>query len=87
MRLNYSCDMHHRRKTVIAWLAAINIVVRMHCLGADLSTEYLYRTVRDHLVAVHVWLGAWACLPNYEGKVIIQFAVDHLLCCLDYGLC
>ena len=39
----------------------------------------LDRAVRDHLVRVHVRLRAAAGLPDEQGKVIVERAVDHLV--------
>ena len=34
--------------------------------------------VGDHLVEVHVALGARAGLPHHQGKVVVELALDHL---------
>lgn len=36
-------------------------------------------SARAHLVGVHVRLGAAARLPDAEGEVVVQLAVDHLI--------
>ena len=47
--------------------------------GAALAAQNFDRAVGDHLVGVHVGLGAGAGLPDDQREVIVQLAVDHLL--------
>ena len=48
-------------------------------LGAELAAEHLVGAVGDHLVDVHVGLGAGAGLPDHQREMIVELAVDHLL--------
>jgi len=48
-------------------------------LAAHHAAQHLDRAVRDHLVGVHVRLGARSGLPNHQGKVVVELAVDHFL--------
>jgi hypothetical protein len=47
-------------------------------LGADGAAEQLDRAVGDHLVGVHVRLGAGTGLPDGEREIVVELAVDHL---------
>ena len=47
-------------------------------LGAEFAAEHLVGAVGDHLVEVHVGLGAGAGLPDHQRKVIVELALDHL---------
>ena len=49
-------------------------------LGAEFAAQHLVGTVGDHLVEVHVALGAGARLPDDQRKVIVELAFDHLAC-------
>ena len=73
-------DMHRGRVGVVGRLAEIDVVVGVdRLLGADLAAEHLDRAVGDHLVDVHVGLGARAGLPDDEREMIVELAVDHLV--------
>ncbi len=48
-------------------------------LAAALAAEHLVGAVGDHLVEVHVGLGAGAGLPDHQREMIVELAVDHLL--------
>ena len=58
MRFKDSGNMHDRREAVIAGLTAIDMVIRVYSLVANLSPHDLNRTVCNHLVGIHVGLGA-----------------------------
>src|ERR1700754_3113273 len=51
-------------------------------LAAHDAAGKLDRTIRDHLVGVHVGLGAAAGLPNAQWKVAVEFAFDHFVASL-----
>ena len=73
-------DMHRGRERIVRRLAHVDVIVRMHrLLGAEFAAEHLVGAVGDHLVQVHVALGAGAGLPDHERKVIVELAVDHLM--------
>lgn len=59
----------------------------MDLFGAKLATQDLNGTVGDHLIRVHVRLGARACLPDDEREVIIELPSDDLISSLDDGIC
>jgi len=52
-------------------------------LGAAFAAEKLVGAVGDHLVDVHVGLGAGTGLPHDQGEVLVEPAVDHFLRRLD----
>jgi hypothetical protein len=73
-------DMHGGREAVVRRLAHIDVVVGMdRLLRAHLAAQHLDGAVRDHLVGVHVGLGAGAGLPHQLGiKVTSGTAVSWL---------
>jgi hypothetical protein len=80
-------DVHGRREGVVRRLAHVDVIVGMHgLLGAHLAAQHFDGAVGDHLVGVHVRLGAGAGLPDDEREVIVELAVDHFLRGLDDGL-
>ena len=68
-----ACDqraqMDGARDHVVAALAHVDVIVRMHRLA-----ERLAREVRDHLVDVHVGAGAAARLEHVDRKLIVRVA-------------
>ena len=56
--LKHCCDVHNGWEAVIAGLAAINVVIRMHSLSSDLPSEKLNGSVGDDLIGVHVGLSS-----------------------------
>ena len=56
------------------------MVIGVHrCFGSHLAAGEFDRAVRDHLVGVHVALGAGAGLPDAEGEVGVEFSGDDLV--------
>ncbi len=79
--------MHGRRKRVVRRLAHVDMIVGMDRLfGAALAAQKLIGAVGDHLVEVHVGLGAGTGLPHQQGKMIVELAVDHFLSGFDDGI-
>ena len=73
-------DVHCRREGVVRGLAHVDVVIgpdRM--LAAERAAQQLDRAVRDHLVDVHVRLGAGAGLPNKQRVVRVERAGDGLV--------
>ncbi len=80
-------DMHRRRKDIVRGLPLVDVVVRMHqTLLAAAAAENFRRTVGEHLVHVHVGLGAGAGLPDHQGKFVVMLSGDDLVRCLDNGV-
>jgi len=48
-------------------------------LGAHLAAQHLDGAVRDHLIGVHVRLGARTRLPDDQREVVVQLAFDHFI--------
>ncbi len=72
-------DMHCGRERVVRRLAHIDVIVGMNrLLGAEFAAEHLVGAVGDHLIEIHIGLGAGAGLPDDKGKMIVELAVDHL---------
>ena len=72
-------DMHRGRERIVRRLAHVDVIVGMNrLLGAEFAAEHLVGAVGDHLVEVHVGLGAGAGLPDHQRKMIVELALDHL---------
>ena len=72
-------DVHRRGEHVVGGLAAIDVIVGVdRRLAAPLSAEQLVGQAGDHLVGVHVRLGARPRLPDHEGKFLVVLTGHHL---------
>ncbi len=73
-------NMHRGWERVVGGLPPVDVVVWVDgVFGADLAARELYGAVRDHLVGVHVGLGAAPSLPHDEREVLVEAPVDDLL--------
>ena len=73
-------DVHGGRDRVVGRLAHIDVIVRVHRLfRAEFAAERDIGGVRDHLVDVHVGLGAGAGLPHQQRKMLVELAVGDVL--------
>ena len=80
-------DVHGCRIGVVRRLAHVHMVVRVNgSLGAHLAAQHLDGAVRDHLIGVHVGLGARAGLPDDQREMVVQLPLDHLIGGLEDGL-
>ena len=71
-------DVHRGGEAIVRRLAQVDVIVGMdRLLRSQLAAEKLVRAVGDHLVGVHVGLGAGAGLPDREGKMIVELALAH----------
>lgn len=62
-----------------AYLTLVDVIVGMHgILAPQLPAEDLDGPVGNHLVDVHVGLRPGTRLPDYQGEVVLQFAIDDL---------
>ena len=60
-------------KAVIGRLGMVDIVIGMNRLIATFAlTDKFIGTVGNHFIHVHVGLGARACLPNHQRKLVTQ---------------
>ena len=76
-----SRNVHGGWEGVIAALGTVHVVVRVHrALAAKDTPCQLDSTVGDDFVAVHVGLRSRASLPYPQWEVVVQLAVNHLLC-------
>ena len=80
-------DVHGRRIGVVRRLAHIDMVVGMHrLLRAHHAAQHFDGAVGDHLIGIHVRLGAGTGLPDGQGEMVVELAVDHFLGGGDDGL-
>ena len=64
-------DMHDGWKTVVGGLAAIDVVVRVDGPARIRRAERAVGQMRDHLIGVHVGLGAGSGLPHRQREFVI----------------
>ena len=73
-------DMHGCGERVVGRLAEIDMIVGVdRALRANGAAEHFARAVGDHLVQIHVGLGAGAGLPHDQREMAIERAGDHLV--------
>ncbi len=83
---NQRRHMHRRREDVVGTLAFVNVIVGVDfALHAAHAAEQLAATVCQHLVHVHIALGAGAGLPDSEGELVGMFARQHFIGGIDNG--
>ena len=71
-------NVHGGGEGVVGRLGAVHMVVRVHrLLGADGAAQHLDGAVGDHLIGVHVGLGAGARLPDDEREIVVELAFGH----------
>ena len=72
--------VHGRREDVVRRLALVHVVVGVHeALLAALAAQDLAGPIGEHLVHVHVALGAAARLPDHERELVVVTAREHLV--------
>ena len=60
-------------------LALVDVVIRMdRFLCTHFASEQFDAAIGNHLIEIHVGLGARACLPHHQREVFIQLAIEHL---------
>ena len=73
-------DVHPGGKNVVRRLPEVHVVVGVHqALLPALAAEQLGSAVGEHLVDVHVGLGARAGLPHHQRKFRVVAAGQHLV--------
>jgi len=73
-------DMHGGGGSVVGRLSEIYMIVGMNRVFAtESAAEHLACAIGDHLVQVHVGLGAGSGLPHDQREVTVELSVDHLL--------
>ncbi|MNI23493.1 hypothetical protein D3C73_770830 [compost metagenome] len=79
--------VHRGWEHVIGTLAFVDVVVRMHStLFATDPAQQLTGTVGQHLIHIHVGLGAGAGLPNRQGELIGMLIRQHFIGGADNGI-
>ena len=73
--LEHRGDMHGGGKAVVRGLAHIDVIVGMHRgFAAALSRQHLVRPAGDHLIGIHIGLGAGAGLPDHQRELLVELA-------------
>ena len=81
-------NMHRGRENIVRGLAHIDVIVGMdRRFGAARAAENLVGAIGDHLIDVHVALGAGASLIDRQREMIIELAVEDFLRRLDDRSC
>ncbi len=87
MNLERGGNVHRRWEGVVGRLRSVHMIIGMNRLfRSDFAAQHLDRSIGDHFVDVHVGLGARPCLPNHQGKVFVELALDDLIGGRDDGL-
>ena len=74
------CHMHGRGIDVVAGLAFVHVVIRVHQARlATLAAQQLAGAVGQHLVDVHIGLRARAGLPHHQREFARVLAGQHLI--------
>mmetsp|Transcript_41475 Transcript_41475/g.69293 ORF Transcript_41475/g.69293 Transcript_41475/m.69293 type:complete len:209 (-) Transcript_41475:7-633(-) len=82
--LSHCRNVHCGRESIVARLALVNMVVRMHrLLGADHTAQNLNGTVGDDFVGIHVCLRSATSLKYDQWKFVVMLTFCHLFCSLD----
>ena len=72
----HGCHVNCRREGVICGLGTVDMVIGVdRPVAAKRLTGSLSCQVADHLIDVHVRLGAAAGLPDAQGELIIMLTV------------
>ena len=73
-------DMHRGREGIVRGLAEIDMIVGMDRRHpAPRRSKAFVGAIGDHLVDVHVRLGARTGLPDFQGKMIVKPPGDDLV--------
>ena len=67
-------DVHRGRERVVRRLAHIDVIVGVNRLfGSEFAAQHFAGAIGDHLVEIHVGLGAGAGLPDHQRKMLVEF--------------
>lgn len=73
-------QVHGAREDIIARLAEVDLIVGMDETALPPRTaEKFAGPVGQHLVDIHVGLGARACLPDAQWKLLLMQAAQHFI--------
>ncbi len=81
-------DVHRGREAVVRRLALVDVVVGVNrLLAAAIAGQDFVGPPGDHLIGVHVRLGARPGLPDDQRKLVVEIAARDLACRLldDFG--
>ena len=81
--------MHGGRIGIVGGLRLVYIVVGVDfLLGIFQGAAQKYmRTVGNHLIRIHVGLGARTCLPDHQGKLAVVLACKNFVTNLGNNVC
>ena len=72
-------NMHRGGKCIVGRLAAVAVIIGMHRrFRAQLAAQDFNGAVGNHLIGIHIGLGARTGLPHGQGEVIIELSFGHL---------
>ena len=75
-----SGQMHCSRNDIVGGLPEVDIVIRMHSAAlAARAAEQLRAAIGEHLIEVHVGLGARTALPDREHELVGMLARQNLV--------
>jgi len=73
-------DVHGGRKNIVGRLGLIDIIIGVNYgFVPEFAAVQLQGAVGDHFIDVHIGLCAAAGLPNHQGEMRVEFAVDDFL--------
>ena len=79
-------NVHCGRNRIIAGLSHVDIIIGMNRIfRSDNTPEDLNRTIRDHLVGIHIGRSPGPCLKDVEHELLVKTAVYDFLCRLNNG--
>ena len=74
------CDVHGGGEGIVRRLRHVDVIVGMNrLLRSQHAARQFNGAVGDHLVDVHVGLGAAAGLPDAQRELLVQFAGDDFI--------
>ena len=73
-------NVHRRRETIVGALGAVHVIVGVHRrFAAATFAGQLVGAPGDHLVDIHIALGAAAGLPDHQGELLVQLTAEYLV--------
>mmetsp|Transcript_54511 Transcript_54511/g.145455 ORF Transcript_54511/g.145455 Transcript_54511/m.145455 type:complete len:207 (+) Transcript_54511:967-1587(+) len=79
VHLHHSGNVHGAGKRIIGAHGLVHVIVWVHgVLPTQRTAQHLVCSIRNHLVHIHVRLGAASSLPHDQREVVIQPSLQHL---------
>src|ERR1700722_7777223 len=73
-------DVHGSGERIVGRLRHVDVIIGMNwLLRSQRAARQFNGAVRNHLIDVHVGLGAAAGLPDAQGKLVVKFAGNHFV--------